>query len=131
MDEKLRKCTDKSSRLCSGQNAEDIYLYIPADTPDGLTCPTTIPTTPKITTPTKKITTPTKSITTPKSTGPPIIKCGDVEYRLTKLGCWKDLGDITPPRAMPELLLTARDKWSSVYSGYEYHKMGYEVFIKR
>ena len=135
VNEKLAKCWDGSSRLCSGQNIDDIYVYIPADTPGGLTCPTTIPTTPKVTTPTKKITTPTKLITTPKTTstpiGPPIIKCGNVEYKLTKLGCWKDLGDISPPRAMPELLLTARDKWSSVYSGYEYHKMGYDVFIQR
>ena len=128
LNEKLGQCRDKSSRLCSGQNTEDIYVYIPTDTPGGLTCPATIPTTPpKITTPT-----PTKKITTPTiPTGPPKIKCGNVEYKLTKLGCWKDLGHITPPRAMPELLLTARDKWSNVYVGYDYHKMGYEVFINR
>ncbi|XP_028412299.1 uncharacterized protein LOC114535118 [Dendronephthya gigantea] len=142
VNEKLGKCLDKSSRLCSGQNEEDIYVYIPADTPGGLMCPTTLPTTPtttpkittptkKITTPTKKITTPTDKITTPTPTGPPIIKCGSVQYKLTKLGCWKDLGDINPPRAMPELLLTARDKWSSVYAGYDYHKMGYDIFIKK
>ena len=142
VNEKLGQCLDKSSRLCSGQNAEDIYVYIPTYTPGGLTCPTTIPTTRKMTTPTKKMTTPTKKmttptklITTPKTTtipiGPPVIKCGNVEYKLKKLGCWKDLGDITPPRAMPELLLTARDKWSNVYAGYDYHKMGYNVFINR
>ena len=142
VNEKLGKCWDGSSRLCSGQNAEDIYVYIPADTPGGLTCPTTIPTTPKITTPTTKITTPTtkittptKVITTPKTTsiptGPPIIKCGNVEYKLTKLGCWKEFGHIRSPRVLPELLLTAKDQKSSVYAGYRFYKQKHEDFIKR
>ena len=149
LNEKLGQCLDKSSRLCSGQNAEDIYVYIPTYTPGGLTCPTTIPTTRKMTTPTKKMTTPTKKmttptkkmttptklITTPKTTtipiGPPVIKCGNVEYKLTKLGCWKEYGHVRPPRILPELLLTAKDKTSSVYAGYEFYKQKYSDFIRR
>ena len=142
VNEKLAKCWDGSSRLCSGQNIDDIYVYIPADTPGGLTCPTTIPTTTKITTPTKKITTPTTKITipstvltTPKTTsipiGPPIIKCGNIEYKLTKLGCWKEFGHVRSPRVLPELLLTAKDQKSDVYAGYKFYKQKYEDFIKK
>ena len=136
MNEKLGQCWDKSSRLCSGENSDDIYVYIPADIPGGPICPTTIPTTPttpEITTPTDKMTTPTDKATTPtdKTPTPPVIQCGNVQYKLTKLGCWKDLGDINPPRAMPELMLTARDKWSNVYAGYDYNKKQYNTFIKR
>ena len=127
VDEKLGKCWDKNSLLCSGKNTEDMYVYIPADTPGGLTCPTTIPTTLKITTPTKKITTPKPTI----PIGPPTIKCGDVEYKLTKLGCWKDYGHIRPPRVLPELLLTAKDTTSSVYAGYTFYKEEYKDFIHK
>lgn len=136
VNEKLGECTDKSSRLCSGKNTEDVYVYVPANIPGGLTCPTTQPqTTPEVFTTTPDIittypTTPTIP-TTPIPTGPPVIQCDNVEYRLTKLGCWKDLGHLTPPRAMTELLLTAKDKWSSVYAGYDYKKMRYDVFINR
>ena len=122
VDEKLGKCWDKNSLLCSGKNTEDMYVYIPADTPGGLTCPTTIPTTP------------TKKITTPKPTipiGPPTIKCGNVEYKLKKLGCWNELGDTRPPRAMPELLLTARDRHSHVYAKYDVDSQNYARFLKR
>ena len=102
-----------------------------------MTTPTKKMTTPtkKMTTPTKKMTTPTKLITTPKTTtipiGPPVIKCGNVEYKLTKLGCWKEYGHVRPPRILPELLLTAKDKTSSVYAGYEFYKQKYSDFIRR
>ena len=139
MNEKLGQCWDKSSRLCSGKDSEDIYVYIPTDIPGGPICPTTIPTTPKITTPTTpKITTPkitTPKITTPKTTpiptGPARIKCGNIEYQLTKLGCYKDFGHVRPPRVLPELLLTAKDTTSSVYAGYKFYKQKYEDFIHR
>ena len=130
VDEKLGACQDKNSLLCSGKNTEDMYVYIPADTPGGLTCPTTIPTTPttmKITTPTtNKITGPT-----PTPIGPPTIRCENVEYKLTKLGCWKEFGINTPSKAIPELLLTSRDKSSSVYVGYSFTENNFPQYIRR
>ena len=111
----------------------------PKTTPKEITTPRTTPkiTTParRITTPTDKITTPTDKTTTAKSTqiptGPAKIKCGNIEYKLTKLGCWKEFGHVRPPRILPELLLTAKDKSSSVYAGYEFYTQKYEDFIKR
>ena len=121
VDEKSEKCLDESSRLCSGQNTEDMYVYIPANTPGGLTCPTTIPMTPT----TLEIVTPSP---TPTPIGPPTIQCGNVEYKLTKLGCWNEK---LPAEAVPELLLTARDSSSSVYVGYSFMEGDFRQFVHR
>lgn len=133
--------------LCSGDTARSVYIYVPDDTPGGATCPTYIPTqpqrttefittpkiTPKISTTHQIITSPqtTPRVTTPDPKGPPVVKCGNVEYKLTKLGCWNELGDIRPPRAMPELLLTSRDKTSPFYVGYSFDTHNYAAFLKR
>ena len=120
VNENHAKCSDDSTMLCSGNSPKHTYVYVPADTPDASLCPTTIPTT-----------TPKVPTTTPIPIGPPIIKCGNVEYKLTKLGCWKDYGHIRPPRVLPELLLTAKDTTSSVYAGYKFYKEEYKHFIHK
>lgn len=149
VNENKVRCNDESSKLCSGLNTH-LYVYIPTDTPGGLSCPTTFPTTPKIitntqqkTTPTDKITTtkkittqvvnttPTQPITTPFPTGPPNLSCSENTLKLTKLGCWSEFGHVRPPRAFPELLLTARSASSNVYAGYQYTGVNYDAFIKR
>ena len=118
VNENQRKCYDTTSRLCSGHSSQEMYVYVPKYPPPVDLCPTTPPT---------SITT----IPTPKPTGPPMIQCGTIQYKLTKLGCWNELGDTMPPRALSELLLTARDKKSSVFVGYEYEKLKFENFIRR
>lgn len=145
VNQNMAQCSDDSTLLCSGDHARTTYVYVPDDTP--VTCPTNIPTqtitskvTPKIipqTSSTPKttlqiITSPktTPRVTTPIPKGPPVVKCGNVEYKLTKLGCWDELGDTRPPRAMPELLLTSRDKLSPVYVGYGFGHT-YSAFLKR
>ena len=130
VNENKYTCSDDSGLLCSGNSPTHTYVYVPADKSNALFCPTTIPTeretTPMITTTPKPV---------PKTTsipiGPPRIKCGNVEYHLTKLGCWKEFGHIRPPRVLPELLLTAKDTKSSVYAGYQFYKQKYEDFIHR
>jgi hypothetical protein len=120
VNENHATCYDDTTRLCSGNSPKHTYVYVPADTPDASLCPTTIPPT------TLKLPT-----TKPIPIGPPKIKCGNIEYQLTKLGCWKDFGHLRPPRVLPELLLTARDTTSSVYAGYKFYKERYEQFIHR
>jgi hypothetical protein len=119
------RCSDDTTMLCSGDNARHSYVYVPANSHVPL-CPTTIPTQP---TTTPKIHTIPK--TTPTPVGPPIIKCGNIEYQLTKLGCWKEFGHVRPPRVLPELLLTAKDTKSSVYAGYKFYKQKYGDFIHK
>ena len=118
MNEKMKRCSDKTSLLCSGDTGQHVYAYVRADSPGGATCPTTSPTTPKPPPTTVPI-------------GPPTVKCGNVEYKLTKLGCWKELGDGTSSRAFSQLLLTARDKTDSAYVGYEFDKRNYDKFLQR
>ena len=62
---------------------------------------------------------------------PPTVTCYGHEYKLKKLGCWNELGDIRPPRALPELLLTARDTNSRVYAGYGLDRNDYTVFLDK
>ena len=137
------QCSDDTTMLCSGDSARTTYVYVPDDTP--VTCPTKIPTqpnvTPKITprvTPRITLKTTLKIVTAPKPTpkvtipkGPPVIKCGNIEYKLTKLGCWNELGDTRPPRAMPELLFTSRDRNSHAYVGYDFNRHNYGPFLER
>ena len=145
----MATCSDDSTMLCSGNNAKHTYVYVPEDDP--VSCPTHIPSepqstlkvvsTPKVTpqitheTPSIPQTTPqiltSPRVTTPLSRGPPVVKCGNVEYKLKKLGCWNELGDFQPPRAMPELLLTSRDRKSSVYVGYDFNRHTYAAFLER
>ena len=128
VNENHGRCSDDSRMLCSGDNAKHTYVYVPANSPVPL-CPTTIPTKPQ-TTP-QIFTTPqtTPRVTTPIPKGPPVVRCDNVEYKLTKLGCWND--QISPPRAMDELLLTSRDKRSHVYVGYDFDTHNYAAFLKR
>lgn len=125
--------------LCASPHSQSMYAFALADSKDVTHCgtkPSTEPqTTPKITAITTPKTTPTL-VQSPRSTlqpttGKPQVTCGNVKYKLVKLGCWKELGDFTPPRAMPELLLTARDKKSSVYAGYEFNRHNYAAFLER
>lgn len=145
----MAQCSDDSTLLCSGDHARTTYVYVPDDTP--VTCPTNVPTqtTPKVTSKvTPKITPKTPStpkttlqittspqttprVTTPIPKGPPVVKCGNIEYKLTKLGCWNELGDTRPPRAISELLLTSRDRTSPVYVGYDFDRDTYAAFLKR
>ena len=132
----MAPCSDDTTKLCSSDDHRTTYVYVPEGTP--VTCPTTIPTQPQ-TTPkvTPKITTViTTQQTTPRVTtsipkGPPVVQCGNVKYKLIKLGCWNELGDARPPRAMPELLLTSRDRMSHVYAGYDFDTHNYPAFLKR
>lgn len=111
VNENLKRCSDGTSRLCSGHSSEELYVYVPTYPPPIQLCPSLPPTT--------------------SPTGPPSIQCENVEYKLTKLGCWKEFGDTMPPRAITELLLTARDRKSSVYVGYDFDKNNYQDFIRR
>ena len=120
VNEKMKRCSDKSSLLCSGDTVEHVYAYVRADSPGGATCPTTSPTIPS--------TPPPKTVAL---TGPPIVKCANVEYKLTKLGCWNELGGSRSSRAFSELLLTAKDKNSNVYVGYDLEKTKYDVFLQK
>ena len=129
-------CSDSSSKLCASPNSKSVYAFVLSDSKDGATCatkPTNQPQkTPRVT-PSPK-TTP-KVVTYPKTTpvpkGNPSVICGTVRYKLVKLGCWKELGDSRPPRAMPELILTARDKTSKVYAGYEFYRNNYAPFLEK
>ena len=109
-----------------------MYAYVLSDSKDGTTCVTKPQTTKKV--PSRPKTTP-KVITKPKTTavhkGPPTVTCGNVRYKLVKLGCWSELGDSKPPRAMPELILTARDRTSKVYAGYDFDKHNYAPFLEK
>lgn len=122
--------------LCASPYSKSVYAFVLSDSRDGTTCgtkPSTKPqTTPRVT-PRPK-TTP-KVVTNPKTTpvpkGKPQVTCGNVRYKLVKLGCWREWGDARPPRAMPELILTARDKKSKVYAGYEFNRHNYAPFLER
>jgi hypothetical protein len=59
----------------------------------------------------------------------PKITCGNVEYELRKLGCFSERE--SAPRAIPELLLTARDSGSKVYAGYHIDTSNYAQFLDR
>ena len=156
INEKKWICSDSSSQLCASPHSKSIYAFVLSDSKYGTTCGTKpsnkptprvtkIPTqpnvTPKITprvTPRITLKTTLKIVTTPKPTpkvtipkGPPVIKCGNIEYKLTKLGCWNELGDTRPPRAMPELLFTSRDRNSHTYVGYDFDNHNYGVFLER
>ena len=122
MNGNFQRCSDRISSLCSGQSSKTLYAYVPVNAPGGATCPKTSPTTPRRTPP------PTIKTTTVVPTGPPTVRCNNIEYKLTKLGCWNER---EPAIALPELLLTAKDKNSKVYVGYEFHKTKYNEFIKR
>ena len=130
VNEKLKpNCLDGSTQICSGHSKQQLYVYVPANLPQP-TCPTTslvTPSTPSVTPPTPSIT-PTTPTVTP---GNPKIKCGTVEYELRKLGCWSGRSDRNMPRAIPELLLTARDTNSNVYAGYEIDTSNYAQFLDR
>ena len=132
VNENHARCSDDSTMLCSGDNAKHTYVYVPAKSPDVPLCPTTLPTKPQTT---RKVITTSKIIPTPRTTaiptGPATIKCGNIEYKLIKLGCWKKFGYIRPPQVLPELLLTAKDKTSTAYAGYEFYKQKYKDFIHR
>ena len=124
-----QKCSDKSNQICSGHSKEEIYVYVPSHLSVKATCPTT---TPVITQPTPSITPPTSSITrmTPTDTPTnPKVRCNNVEYELRKLGCWSERE--SPPRAIPELLLTARDPRSVFYAGYDIDTSNYAQFLDR
>ena len=127
VNENMLQCSDDSTMLCSGDTNGNTYVYVPDGTP--VTCPTTIPTKPQTTS--QIFTTPqtTPRVTTQIPKGPPVVRCDNVEYKLTKLGCWNE--QISPPRAMDELLLTSRDKRSHVYVGYDFDTHNYAAFLKR
>ena len=120
VDENLLQCSDDSSTLCSGHSKHEIYVYVPVGIPDSAICPLDSPTTPL-----PSITT----VTTTASTGRPIVKCYGYEYQLRKVGCFKT--HAIPTRRFPELVLTAKDKRSKVFVGYEFHKQEYTTFLKR
>ena len=129
-------CSDDSGLLCSGDSPTHTYVYVPADRPDVPFCPTTTPSKQQTNTPKVTPKTTLKVITHPKITRPviigkPHVTCGNVRYKLMKLGCWREWGDARPPRAMPELILTARDKGSKVYSGYDFNRHNYAPFLER
>ena len=131
VNQNMAYCSDDTTMLCSGNNHKETYVYVLDNTP---VCPTYAPTPPK--TPPKvtpKITTklPTPRVTTPAPKGPPVVQCGNMKYKLRKLGCWNELGDTRPPRAMPDLLLTARDKHSPAYAKYDVDSHNYAAFLKR
>ena len=119
----MARCSDESTMLCSGDDHKDTYVYVPDNTP--VICPTNPPTqlqtTPKT----------TLKVVTSIPKGPPVVQCGNRKYKLKKLGCWNELGDTRPPRAMPELLLTARDRHSHVYAKYDVDSYHYATFLKR
>ena len=144
-------CSDSSSRLCGSPLSKSIYAYVLSDSKDGSTCVTKPPTKPHTTrkVPPRPKTT-AKVVTYPKTTrvykttprvvtkptipvhkGPPSVTCGNVRYKLVKLGCWSELGDSKPPRAMPELILTARDSTSKVYAGYNFDRHNYAPFLEK
>ena len=118
VNEKLKICSDSTSRLCAGHSSQETYVYVPTYPPPVELCPSTPPT---------SITT----VPTPTPTGPPSLKCGNVEYKLRKLGCWSERSDSGMPRAIPELMLTARDRKSNVYAGYQINRSNYAQFIKK
>lgn len=142
------QCSDASSKLCASPQSKSIYAFVLSDSTQGTKCgsSTTRPhTQPKTTAVTQRQTTPavhtapktsrkvvTNPITTPGvSGGQPSVICGNVRYKLVKLGCWLELGDTQPPRAMPELILTARDRKSTVYAGYDFDRHNYAPFLER
>ena len=147
VNEEFKKCSDDSSKLCSGGRDRHVYVYVPAYINEDQICPMETPTDimGSITTQlpsrtTKRTTAVTKrpettllpSIPTPTTvvpTGPPIVNCYGHQYKLKKLGCYKET--YSEPRAVPELLLTARDKSSSHYVGYDLNKYNYPTFLER
>lgn len=128
INQKKWQCSDDSSMLCSSTSATTIYAYVLADSRHGTKCPTK----PRRTTPSPRITTivPT-TVPTTVPNGPPTVKCGNVQYKLTKLGCWNEFGDTAGHRAFPELLLTSRDKTARTYVGYSFDTHNYEKFLQR
>ena len=118
VNENLSKCSDSSSRLCSGHSSQETYVYVPIYPPPAELCPSTPPTS-------------ISTRPTPTPTGPPTLRCGNVVYKPIKLGCWNELGATMPPKAIPELLLTSRDEMSSVYVGYKFDENDYVNFIRR
>ena len=115
VNENLKTCSDSTSRLCSGHSSQEMYVYVPVYPPPVELCLTTTPT----------------SITTVTTTAPPTVRCGNVEYKLRKLGCWSERSDSNMPAAIPELLLTARDSKSKAYAGYRIDTSNYAQFLDR
>ena len=129
VNEKIKQCSDKSTQICSGHTSEEMYVYVPANLP--ATCPTSTPDI-RQPTPTFKLPTPSMTpVTTPDTPMKPMIKCGDVNYKLMKLGCWSEGKDDSMPKALPELILTARDTKSSVFAGYQIDTSNYAQFLNR
>lgn len=119
IDSEKKVCTSQSSSFCAGIGR--CHFVYSVNTP-----PTTLTTTTK--------TTPTAFTNPPKTTAnaaKPGVTCGTMRYPFRKLGCWREFGDRRPPRAMPELLLTARDQKSSVYAGYSFDRFNYSPFLER
>lgn len=116
-------CSDDSSMLCSSPDAKANFVYVLAGSHPGA-CPPTTP--PRGETPTPSVTTTTAVV----PSGPPTLQCGKVQYKLKKLGCWSEHGD-RPPRAVPDLLLTARDNMSPQYAGYDLDRTNYAAFLQR
>ena len=140
INQKKWQCSDSSSKLCASRHSKSVYAFVLGDSEDATACGTKPYTEPQTTTivttkatPSPK-TTPkvvTKPKTTPVFNGNPTVTCGNVRYKLIKLGCWHEWGDFRPPRAMPELILTAREKDSKVYVGYEFNRHTYAPFLQR
>lgn len=134
INQKKWQCSDSSSKLCASRHSKSMYAFVLGDSKDATVCGTKPYTEPQTTrmvttqaTPSPKIT--PKVVTTPAN--PSIVTCGSVRYKLRKLGCWNEWGDSRPPRAMPELILTAREKNSKVYAGYEFNRHSYAPFLHR
>ena len=82
------------------------------------------------TTPAPKVTLPptVKKVPTTKPGRALTIWCGHNEYKLRKVGCWNEQ---KYSRAFPELLMTARDPYKSVYVGYHVDTRNYQTFLQR
>lgn len=118
VNENLKTCSDSTPRLCSGHSSQEVYVYVPDYPPPAELCPTTPPT-------------PITTVTTTVPSEPPKVRCGDVEYKLRKLGCWSERSDSSMPLAIPELLLTARDSNSDAFAGYQIDTSNYAQFLDR
>lgn len=117
-----RQCNLHSQGLCAGTGRKHfVYTLTSAlpkhSTPVASVLPSTSPS-PLVTT-----------ISTMVPNGTLTVKCGSVEYKLRKLGCWNERDN---SRALPELLLTATNPYDKkFYTGYYLDTKDYGKFLHR